>query len=57
MFRRDDNEEPALDYPHCGRSFHSFARLEDHVSEQEGTSAARHAAKRFHGPSTAVENH
>jgi hypothetical protein len=31
MYRDDD--EPELDCPQCGRSFHSFAMLDDHMSE------------------------
>lgn len=36
MSRRDDNEEPKLDCSLCGRSFHSFSLLDDHMSEHEG---------------------
>jgi len=28
-----DEDEPELDCPHCGLSFHSFARLDDHMAE------------------------
>jgi hypothetical protein len=27
MHRHDDKEEAGLDCPHCGRGFHTFARL------------------------------
>ena len=30
-----DDDEPELDCPNCGRSFHSFSRLDDHMSEHE----------------------
>ncbi len=36
MLRDDDELEPEYDCPHCGRSFGSFARLDDHLAEHEG---------------------
>jgi transcription elongation factor Elf1 len=50
MTRRADNEEPELDCPHCGRSFHSFARLDDHMSEHEGLKHCNGCGATIRGP-------
>jgi hypothetical protein len=41
MTHHEDNEEPELDCPECGRGFHTFAGLDDHMAEHEGLPRCR----------------
>src|SRR3981189_3180508 len=41
MSSSDDNEEPELDCPECGRGFSTFARLDDHMARHEGLPRCR----------------
>ena len=49
MSRHDDNEEPELDCSVCGRSFHSFSRLDDHISEHEGQKRCKTCGETIRG--------
>jgi hypothetical protein len=50
MSRSEDNEEPEIDCPLCGRGFHTFARLDDHMGEHEGLPRCRACGETKRGP-------
>jgi len=50
MSRHEDNEEPELDCSECGRSFHTFARLDDHLAEHEGLPRCNTCGETIRGP-------
>jgi transcription elongation factor Elf1 len=49
MSPHDDNEEPELDCPVCGHSFHTFARLDHHLAEHEGLKRCKTCGETIHG--------
>lgn len=49
MPHHDDNEEPELDCPLCGRGFSSFARLDEHMAEHEGPKKCRQCGETIRG--------
>ena len=46
---RDDESEPEYDCPACGRSFGSFARLDEHLAEHEGPKRCKTCGETIHG--------
>jgi len=50
MLRDDDEFEPEYDCAACGRSFHSFARLDDHLAEHEGLTRCKMCGETIRGP-------
>ena len=49
MLRDDDEFKPEYDCPACGRSFSSFARLDEHLAEHEGPKKCRQCGETIHG--------
>ena len=50
MLRDADESEPGYDCPACGRSFGSFARLDEHLAEHEGPRRCKLCGETIHGP-------
>jgi DNA-directed RNA polymerase subunit RPC12/RpoP len=50
MLRDDDEFKPEYDCPACGRSFGSFARLDEHLAEHEGPKKCRACGETIRGP-------
>ena len=50
MPHHDDNEEPEIGGLLCGCSFHTFARLDDRMTEHEGPKRCRACGETIHGP-------
>jgi transcription elongation factor Elf1 len=50
MFRDEDEFDPEYDCPHCGRSFHTFARLDDHMAEHEGLKQCKNCGTIIRAP-------
>lgn len=51
MLRDDDElDRPEYDCPQCGRSFHSYSRLDDHLAEHEGPRRCSTCGETIRGP-------
>jgi DNA-directed RNA polymerase subunit RPC12/RpoP len=50
MLRDDDECKPEYDCPACGRSFGSFARLDEHLAEHEGPKKCQACGETIRGP-------
>jgi len=50
MLRDADESEPEYPCPVCGRTFRSFARLDDHLAEHEGPRRCRTCSETIRGP-------
>lgn len=48
MTRLDDAAEPELECPTCGRDFHSYARLEDHMEEHGAERSCKQCGVQLH---------
>ena len=49
MAHHEDNEEPELDCPFCGRGFSAFARLDEHMVEHEDPKKCRQCGETIRG--------
>jgi DNA-directed RNA polymerase subunit RPC12/RpoP len=50
MLRDADESEPEYDCPTCGRSFSTFARLDDHMAEHQGPRRCNACGETIHSP-------